>query len=72
MTQAKTIILNVHGGVVQDIMGDNEVRVIVVDWDNAEDNDGLPMIGDYTEIEPMPDDCDVARALRAADISLTT
>ena len=39
MHYMKTVVIEVSGGVVQAVYGDELVRVVLVDWDDAEAGD---------------------------------
>ena len=74
------VIVNVYGGVVQDVFSDGDAEVFVVDWDQDEmpsgyyPEDGLVevdgQVAAVTKRVPsdMPEDCDCARAIFAAGL----
>jgi hypothetical protein len=47
----KTIVIDSSGGVVQQIYGDADIRVVLVDWDRVED--GGEEIGVVYPVVPM-------------------
>ena len=46
-----TIVIEVSGGVVQEVYADENTRVILLDWDEREDN---PAISQAGELKPHP------------------
>ncbi len=47
----KTVVIEVSGGVVQDVYADDDIRVVLVDWDEREDNSAANCVG---ELHPHP------------------
>lgn len=47
----KTVIIEVRGGVVQDVYGDEDLRVVLIDWDERIDDAEANCVGELT---PLP------------------
>lgn len=70
----KRVIVNVAGGVVQEILGDAEVEVLVLDWDSDGAKDAVWITSHGRAVpcdvircvpEPLPPASDAAHAVRA-------
>jgi len=40
----RRVVIHVRGGIAEIVFKDEGIQVTIVDWDNAEDNDGEPTI----------------------------
>lgn len=67
----KTVVIEISGGVVQEVYADDDTRVIVVDWD---DHESAPHECCAGEMKPFPLSCmpsETEREVQALSILAT-